>query len=114
MTACLRWRVLGAGLVLPMDILVSDGGLKLLFLLLSAQYLGYQGLWLGRELDHDGAHHLTFWPAILLDCMLYPKAAALMNGPFIKTLTGRHPYCKIQSGEECFLAHLLFLVQSYP
>ena len=73
---------------MPMDILVSDSGLKLLFLILSAQYLGYQGL--RFEPYFDAALHLTLWPAILLDCILHPGTAALIIGPAIKIITGRH------------------------
>ena len=42
--------MLAAGLVIPMDIRVSDGALKLLSLVLAAQYLVYQGLWVTEDL----------------------------------------------------------------
>ena len=80
--------MLAAGLVIPMDIRVSDGAAKLLSLVLAAQYLVYQGLWLDR--GFDGALHLTCWPAILLDCILHPKTAALMTGPLMNHIIGRH------------------------
>ena len=68
--ACLREYVLPAGLVMPIEMLVSNGTLKLVSLLLSAQYLGYRGLW--HDINFDGGLHLTFWPAILFDCILHP------------------------------------------
>ena len=86
-----RYSVLPTGLVMPMDVLLSDGRLKLLFVVLASQYLVYQCL--GYSRDFDGALHLTYWPAVLFDCIMHPKTAAMMTGPYINTMAGRLLMC---------------------
>ena len=72
-----------------LDVLVFDGRIKLACTALLAHHLFTSSLSPGYSFN--GAHHLSMWPAILLDCFLHPDAAALMTGPLIKSYRGGLP-----------------------
>ena len=72
-----------------LDILVSDGRVKMAFTALLANHLYSQSLSPGYSFI--GAHRLSIWPAVCLDCFLHPDTAAMMTGPYIKSLEGGLP-----------------------
>ena len=81
--------MLAAGFAMVLDVLVSDSLLKLAFTPLLAHHAYYTDLLPGSSFD--GLHHWSIWPAVLLDCLLHPKTAAVMTGPLIKRYRGGHP-----------------------
>ena len=72
-----------------LDVLVSDGRIKLAATALLAHHLFSRSFSPG--FSFTGPHHLSIWPAVVLDCFLHPDTAALMTGPLIKTCKGAPP-----------------------
>ncbi len=76
-----------------LEVLVSDGCVKLAFTALLAHHLFSESL--SPSYIFSETQHLSIWPAVLLDCFLLPDTAALMTGPLIKSCEGEPPPGKL-------------------
>ncbi len=75
-----------AGLAVAVDMLVAGGEIKLLLPALLGLLLDLKTPELVELLD--GALCVAFMSAVLLDCLLYRRTAAFMQGPLLHFLRG--------------------------
>ncbi len=77
--------LLGAGLAVAVDMLVTGGEIKLVLPAMLG-LLDFKTPELVELLD--GARCVAFMSAVLLDCLLYGRTAAFMQGPLLHFLRG--------------------------
>lgn len=78
--------LLAEGLAIAVDMLVSGGEIRLVFPALLGMLLDLKAPPLLALLD--GALCVVFMSAVLLDCLLYHRTAAFVQGPLLHFLKG--------------------------